>query len=71
MPRCDLLVWILIVKLAPTYYRKLERLLTDTARYRELPSWRKRFKRKKLWKTMRVDQTYRPDGKRWVVPILR
>ncbi|KAJ7043906.1 hypothetical protein C8F04DRAFT_894863, partial [Mycena alexandri] len=22
MPRCDLLAWILIVKLAPTYYRK-------------------------------------------------
>ncbi|KAJ7220474.1 hypothetical protein GGX14DRAFT_674827 [Mycena pura] len=25
MPRCDLLAWILIVKLAPSYYRKLDR----------------------------------------------
>ncbi|KAJ7757209.1 hypothetical protein DFH07DRAFT_742226, partial [Mycena maculata] len=33
MPCCDLLAWILIVKLAPTYYRKLEWLLTDTGRY--------------------------------------
>ena len=41
MPRCDFLVWILVVKLAPTYYRKLNRLLTETGQYRELPSWRK------------------------------
>ncbi|KAJ7721079.1 hypothetical protein DFH07DRAFT_691115, partial [Mycena maculata] len=33
MPRCDLLVWILVTKLAPCYYRKLDRLLTDTGRY--------------------------------------
>jgi hypothetical protein len=53
MPRCDLLAWILVVKLAPTYYRKLDRLLTDTGRYRELPSWHKTFKRvwRKLEKT--------------------
>ena len=44
MPQCDLLVWILITKLAPTYYRKLELLLMDTGRYQELPSWRKQFK---------------------------
>lgn len=48
MPHSDpgLLVWILVVKLAPTYYRKLNRLLTETGsgRYRELPSWRKGFK---------------------------
>jgi len=43
MPRCDLLVWILVTKLAPTYYRKLDQLLTETARYRELSSWRKGF----------------------------
>ncbi|KAJ6617365.1 hypothetical protein B0H10DRAFT_1760364, partial [Mycena sp. CBHHK59/15] len=33
MPQCDLLVWILVAKLAPCYYRKLDRLLTDTGRY--------------------------------------
>ncbi|KAF8232927.1 hypothetical protein L208DRAFT_1360691 [Tricholoma matsutake] len=71
MPWCDLLVWILIVKLVPSYYRKLERLLTDTGRYRELPSWRKQFKRnwKKLLKTpitMPINEAYRPDVKRWV-----
>ncbi|KAJ6481994.1 hypothetical protein C8R45DRAFT_932722 [Mycena sanguinolenta] len=42
-----LLAWILIVKLASTYYRKLKRLLTDTGRYRELPFWRKGLK--KVW----------------------
>jgi len=49
MPRCDLLVWILVTKLAPTYYRKLDQLLTETARYREL-SWRKGFK--KIWRKL-------------------
>ncbi|KAG6904693.1 hypothetical protein DXG01_007854, partial [Tephrocybe rancida] len=71
MPRCDLLAWILVVKLAPTYYRKLNRLLTETGRYRELPSWRKGFKRewKKLAKTpisMPLNGAYRPDPKRMV-----
>ncbi|KAJ7029465.1 hypothetical protein C8F04DRAFT_41119 [Mycena alexandri] len=67
MPRCDLLAWILIVKLAPTYYRKLERLLTDTGRYRELPSWRKDFK--KIWRrnektpiTLPVNPAYKTDA---------
>jgi len=45
MPRCDLLVWILVTKLAPTYYRKLDLLLKEQARYRELSSWRKPFKK--------------------------
>ncbi|KAF7366599.1 SWIM-type domain-containing protein [Mycena sanguinolenta] len=69
MPRCDLLAWILIVKLAPTYYRKLERLLTDTGRYRELPSWRKSFKKtwRKLEKTpitIPVNPAYKTDTKK-------
>ncbi|KAJ6552665.1 hypothetical protein DFH09DRAFT_925044 [Mycena vulgaris] len=69
MPRCDLLAWILIVKLAPTYYRKLDRLLTDTGRYRELPSWRKSFKRtwRKLEKTpitLPVNPAYKTDAKK-------
>jgi hypothetical protein len=70
-PRLDLLVWILITKLAPNYYRKLDLLLNDTGRYRELPSWRKSFKRewKKLANTpieMPINPKYRPDIQRWV-----
>ncbi|KAJ7218618.1 hypothetical protein GGX14DRAFT_533331 [Mycena pura] len=69
MPRCDLLAWILIVKLAPNYYRKLDRLLTDTGRYRELPSWRKNFKTawRKLEKTpitLPVNPAYKTDTKK-------
>lgn len=71
MPRCDLLVWVLVVKLAPYYYRKLHRLLTDTGRYRELSSWRKSFKR--TWRkleqtpiTLPLNDAYKPDLKRWV-----
>ncbi|KAJ7211663.1 hypothetical protein GGX14DRAFT_564879 [Mycena pura] len=35
-PRVDLLIWILVKKLAPTYYRKLELFLQNATRYREL-----------------------------------
>lgn len=68
MPRCDLLVWILVIKLAPLYYQKINLLLTETGRYRELPSWRKGFK--KIWKklehtpiTLPINDAYRPDPK--------
>ncbi|KAJ7782505.1 hypothetical protein DFH07DRAFT_717350, partial [Mycena maculata] len=69
MPRCDLLAWILIVKLAPTYYQKLERLLTDTGRYRELPAWRKDFKlqwrrHEKTPITLPVNPAYKTDVKK-------
>ncbi|KAJ7852750.1 hypothetical protein B0H13DRAFT_2581548 [Mycena leptocephala] len=68
MPRCDLLAWILVVKLAPTYYRKLDRLLTHTGRYCELPAWRKTFKRewRKLEKkpiTLAVNRACVQDGR--------
>ncbi|KAJ6523472.1 hypothetical protein DFH09DRAFT_1329961 [Mycena vulgaris] len=44
-PRLDLLAWILIVKLAPCYYRRLDRILKPYGRdYRDLASWRKDFK---------------------------
>ncbi|KAJ7916047.1 hypothetical protein B0H13DRAFT_2323743 [Mycena leptocephala] len=71
MPRCDLLAWILIVKLAPTYYRKLDRLLTDTGRYRELPAWHKDFKCawQKLEKTpitLPVYPAYKTDAKKMI-----
>ncbi|KAJ7789309.1 hypothetical protein B0H14DRAFT_2944863 [Mycena olivaceomarginata] len=38
MPRCDLLAWILVVKLAPRYYQKLDRMLTETGRYPSRPA---------------------------------
>ena len=44
LPRLDLLAWVLITKLVPTYYRKLEVMLTDIGRFCELPKWRKDFK---------------------------
>jgi len=70
-PRLDLLVYTLIKKLAPTYYRKLQQTVTATGRLRELSAWRKAFKRQ--WKfDLQKDQNYdlhdryRPDPKRWV-----
>jgi len=71
MPRCDLLAWILVTKLAPTYYIKLDNLLNQTGRYRELCSWRKEFK--KIWRdletreiTMPINDAYRPDANKWI-----
>ena len=32
------------MKLAPTYYQKLDLALVDIGRYRELPAWRKDIK---------------------------
>ena len=59
------------MKLAPTYYRKLDMMLNDIGRFRELPTWRKEFKR--AWKiamktpiTMPMNEKYRPDVKRFV-----
>ncbi|KAJ7467321.1 hypothetical protein B0H11DRAFT_2239566 [Mycena galericulata] len=70
MPRLDLLVWILVKKLAPSYYRKLDTLFVDTGRFRELASWRKAFKRE--WKrcqkaviTLPLNPKYRPDARQW------
>lgn len=70
-PRLDLLVWILVVKLAPTYYRKLDLIINSTGRFRELHCWRKQFKRE--WKklssmpiTMPLNDKYRPDPHKWV-----
>ncbi|KAI6013705.1 hypothetical protein BKA83DRAFT_4063137, partial [Pisolithus microcarpus] len=70
-PRVDLLVWILVKKLAPTYHIKLDHLLSDTGRFRELSSWRKKFKSE--WKqasmtsiTLPLNPKYRPDTHKWV-----
>jgi hypothetical protein len=71
LPQLDLLAWVLITKLALTYYQKLDMILTDIGRFRELPSWRKEFKR--VWKnamktpiTMPLNKRYQPDVKRFV-----
>ena len=60
-----------MTKLAPTYYQKLEVMLTDIGRFRELPKWRKDFKFE--WKramrtpiTMPLNDKYRPDVKKFV-----
>ncbi|KAK7456463.1 hypothetical protein VKT23_010712 [Stygiomarasmius scandens] len=70
-PRLDLLVWILVVKLAPSYYRRLDLLLHPVGRYRDLCSWRKAFKRE--WRrcektpiTYPMDPKYCPDARRCV-----
>src|ERR1700678_1486460 len=70
MPRCDFLVWILVTKLAPTYYQKLDLLLNEHPRYHELSSWRKGFKKvwRKLEKTlinMPINNAYRPKVEKW------
>ncbi|KAJ3780635.1 hypothetical protein GGU10DRAFT_321469 [Lentinula aff. detonsa] len=69
-PRVDLLVWILVAKLTPTYQRKLNNLTLDIGRYRGLAGWRKAFKQewKKLeWRpiTLPLNPRYRPQVKQW------
>ncbi|EEB88766.1 hypothetical protein MPER_13221 [Moniliophthora perniciosa FA553] len=72
MPRLDLLAWVLITKLAPMYYRKLDLILHPIGRFRDGPSWRKQFKRE--WKkaekvtiTYPINPKYNPDAHRWSV----
>ena len=71
MPRLDLLAWVLMTKLAPTYYQKLDVMLNHIGHFRELPKWRKDFKAE--WQiamrtpiTMPLNDKYRPDVKRFV-----
>ncbi|KAJ6546393.1 hypothetical protein DFH09DRAFT_927184, partial [Mycena vulgaris] len=70
-PRLDLLVWILVVKLAPRYCRRLDIMMTKKGRHRDLPSWRKDFKSE--WRrcretpiTLPLNPKYRPDPHKWV-----
>ena len=44
LPHLDLLAWVLITKLTPTYYRKLKVMLNETSHFHELPKWRRDFK---------------------------
>jgi hypothetical protein len=55
----------------PSYYRKLDIMLNDIGRFRELPKWRKKFKSE--WNkalntpiTMPLNEKYRPDTTRFV-----
>ena len=71
LPRVDLLVWVMVTKLVPRYYQKIDVMLNDTGRFRELPKWRKEFK--SAWKKaantqimMPMNEKYRPDVKRFV-----
>lgn len=71
MPRIDLLVWILVKKLVPLYYIKLAPYLEDTGRFRNLPSWRKDFKKEwrraaKAYVSEEVNPAYRPDPHSWI-----
>lgn len=71
LPRLDLLAWVLITKLAPTYYRKLEVMLNDIGRFRELPKWRKDLKvhwiqAMKTSITIPLNERYRPNAQRFV-----
>ncbi|KAF9497385.1 hypothetical protein BDN71DRAFT_1481789 [Pleurotus eryngii] len=69
--RVDLLVWILVTKMAPAYYRKLNLATREIGRFHKLPSWRKVFKRD--WKqalktpiTVPLNIKYRLDMYHWV-----
>lgn len=62
---------ILMVKLAPTYYRKLDLVFVDIGWFRELPAWRKDFKAawkkaKKTAITLPLNEKYHPDPHQWV-----
>ena len=71
LPRLDLLVWVLITRLAPTYYQKLEVMLNDIGRFCELPKWRKDFKTDwiiamRTQITMPLNKKYHPDAQHFV-----
>ncbi|KAK1222702.1 hypothetical protein PQX77_014446 [Marasmius sp. AFHP31] len=59
-PRIDLLAWILVTKLGPSYYQKLDVLLGDIGQYRSLPAWQKPFK--KLWRECERKHIPEPTG---------
>jgi hypothetical protein len=76
LPRLDLLAWVLITKLVPTYYQKLEVMLNDIGHFHELPKWRRDFKAEwiKAMKTpimMPMNERYCPDIKHFVCTCLQ
>ena len=68
-PHLDLLPWILMTKLMPTYYWKLDLTMNVTGQYCELSCWRKQFKCG--WKLAHtVNNKYRPNPVQWVCTFL-
>jgi hypothetical protein len=57
-----------MVKLAPTYYRKLDLAFIDIGRYHELPVWRKDFKA--AWKKRRKQLLCFPLTKNTVLILI-
>ena len=71
MPHCNLLVWILITKLMPSYYVKLDCLLAQNGWYHELCSWQWDFRKEwcaleKQQVTLPVNDAYRPNAEKWI-----
>uniref|UniRef100_A0A0W0FLP9 SWIM-type domain-containing protein n=1 Tax=Moniliophthora roreri TaxID=221103 RepID=A0A0W0FLP9_MONRR len=70
-PHLDLLVWIIVTKLGPTYLQKLKNLTSEHGQiYRDPAAWRKPFK--KEWQhceqkeiTLPINPKYRPDPVCW------
>ncbi|ESK85102.1 hypothetical protein Moror_3617 [Moniliophthora roreri MCA 2997] len=74
-PRVDLLIWILVKKLGPTYEQKLAQTVGNIGRYCDMASWRKPFKAK--WKRCEaadiprpINSKYKPNPQRWVCTCL-
>jgi hypothetical protein len=70
-PRCDLLVWVLVSKLVPSYYHRLDQILVYTSQYWELLLWQKDLKQmwQKLEKrpiTLPLNDACKPDVMKWV-----
>ena len=71
LPCLDLLTWVLVTKLTPSYYRKLEVMLNDIGRFCELPKWQKDFKfdwlqAMRMPITMPINEKYHPNAKDFV-----
>jgi hypothetical protein len=76
LPQLDLLAWVLITKLVPTYYQKLGVMLNDIGHFCKLPKWRRDFKAEwiKAMKTpimMPMNERYHPDIKRFICTCLQ
>ncbi|KAH8976424.1 hypothetical protein EDB86DRAFT_2840982 [Lactarius hatsudake] len=76
LPHVDLLVWVLVTKLGPMYYRKLDVVLNNIGCFHKLPWWRRDFKFE--WNkatrtpiTMPLNEKYKPDVNQFVCTCLQ
>jgi hypothetical protein len=67
-PRVDFLVFVIINKMVPEYYRRLDFILNPPTRHAYVPSWRKNFKpyfkmlgEREIPDQDRVDDRYKPN----------